>query len=179
MQIKEKQKIHMVDLISQYQNIKEEIDAAVLAVIASAKFIKGPAVKQFEANLARYLDVNHVIGCANGTDALQVALMALGLEPGDEIIVPAFTYVATAEVIGLLRLQPVMVDVDKDTFNVTADIIEQAITERTKAIVPVHLFGQSTDMESIMSLAEKHNFCLLYTSPSPRNRTRSRMPSSA
>lgn len=151
----------MVDLISQYQNIKDEIDTAVLDVIASAKFIKGPVVKQFEANLANYLGINHVIGCANGTDALQVALMALGLEQGDEVIVPAFTYVATAEVIGLLKLQPIMVDVDKETFNLTTDIVAQAITPKTKAIVPVHLFGQSTDMEAIMELAEKHNLFVI------------------
>lgn len=148
--------IQMVDLKGQYEKIKPEIDRAVINCIESGAFINGPQVKQFQKNLERYLGVRHVIPCANGTDALQIALMALGLEPGDEVIVPAFTYVATAEVIALLRLTPVMVDVDPDTFNVTAEQIEKAITERTKAIVPVHLFGQSCDMEPIMKLAEEH-----------------------
>lgn len=149
--------IHMVDLKGQYQKIQDELDQAVLDVIRSGAFINGPAVKQFQADLEAYLDVKHVIPCANGTDALQIALMALGLEPGDEVIVPAFTYVATAEVIALLRLTPVMVDVDPDSFNVTAEIIEAAITDKTKAIVPVNLFGQSCDMAPIMELARKHN----------------------
>lgn len=151
----------MVDLKGQYEKIKGEIDRAVLEVIASAAFINGPAVKAFQTNLENYLRVKHVIPCANGTDALQIALMALGLEPGDEVIVPAFTYVATAEVIALLRLTPVMVDVDAGTFNTTAELIEQAITPRTKAIVPVHLFGQSCDMDSIMRLAEKHKLFVI------------------
>lgn len=146
----------MVDLKGQYEKIKDEIDEAVLEVLNSTAYINGPAVKRFQANLEQYLDVRHVIPCANGTDALQIALMALGLEPGDEVIVPSFTYVATAEVIGLLRLTPVMVDVDKNTFNVTAEIIEKAITPKTKAVVPVHLFGQACDMEPIMQVAEKH-----------------------
>ena len=149
--------IHMVDLKGQYQKIQDELDQAVLDVIHSGAFINGPAVKQFQADLESYLDVKHVIPCANGTDALQIALMALGLEPGDEVIVPAFTYVATAEVIALLRLTPVMVDVDPESFNVTADIIEAAITDKTKAIVPVNLFGQSCDLAPIMELARKHN----------------------
>lgn len=148
--------IQMVDLKGQYLKIKDEIDKAVIDVVESGAFINGPAVKEFQANLESYLGVKHAIPCANGTDALQIALMALGLEPGDEVIVPAFTYVATAEVIGLLRLTPVMVDVDPDTFNVTAEIIEAAITPRTKAVVPVHLFGQSCDMEPIMRVAAKH-----------------------
>ncbi len=148
--------IQMVDLKGQYLKIKDEIDAAVMEVIESTQFINGPAVHRFQANLEKYLGVKHVIPCANGTDALQIALMALGLEPGDEVIVPAFTYVATAEVIGLLRLTPVMVDVDPDTFNVTAEIIEAAITAKTKAVVPVHLFGQCCDMEPIMEVAKKH-----------------------
>ena len=152
-----KPQIHMVDVGTQYQNIKSEIDKAILDVIASSQFINGSKVKEFQANLEKFLNVKHVIPCANGTDALQIALMALGLEPGDEVIVPAFTYVATAEVIALLRLTPVMVDVDPDTFNVTAAIIEKAITPKTKAVVPVHLFGQSSDMEDIMILAKKHN----------------------
>ena len=152
-----KPQIHMVDVGTQYQNIKSEIDKAILDVIASSQFINGSKVKEFQADLEKFLNVKHVIPCANGTDALQIALMALGLEPGDEVIVPAFTYVATAEVIALLRLTPVMVDVDADTFNLTAEIIEKAITPKTKAVVPVHLFGQSSDMEDIMILAKKHN----------------------
>ncbi len=149
--------IHMVDLKAQYAKIQEEVDQKVLDVIRSGAFINGPAVKQFQADLETYLDVKHVIPVANGTDALQIALMALDLQPGDEVIVPAFTYVATAEVIALLRLSPVMVDVDPATFNVTADLIEAAITPKTKAIVPVNLFGQSCDLEPIMELASKHN----------------------
>ncbi|MEZ5308581.1 MAG: DegT/DnrJ/EryC1/StrS family aminotransferase [Pyrinomonadaceae bacterium] len=148
--------IQMVDLVGQYQRIKDEIDTAVLDVIASCAFINGPAVKQFQENLERYLDVAHVIPCANGTDALQIALMALGLKPGDEVIVPAFTYVATTEVIALLGYKPLMVDVDPDTFNVTAEIVEEAITPQTKAIVPVHLFGQACDMAPIMEVAARH-----------------------
>ncbi len=151
----------MVDLKGQYAKIKDEIDRAVLEVIASATFINGPAVKEFQKNLEKYLGAAHVIPCANGTDALQIALMALGLEPGDEVIVPAFTYVATAEVIALLKLTPVMVDVDADTFNTTAQLIEAAITPKTKAIVPVHLFGQSCDMEAIMELAKKHDLFVI------------------
>ena len=151
----------MVDLKGQYQKIKAEIDASIHACLDSTAFINGPHVKSFQRNLETYLNVKHVIPCANGTDALQIAMMALELQPGDEVIVPAFTYVATAEVIALLRLKPVMVDVDPHTFNITADIIEQAITPQTKAIVPVHLFGQSCDMESIMALAKKHNLYVI------------------
>jgi len=153
--------IQMVDLQSQYAKLQEEIDAAVLDVIRSAAFINGPQVRDFQASLAAYLGVKHVIPCANGTDALQIALMAIGLEPGDEVIVPAFTYVATAEVIALLRLRPVMVDVDPDTFNVTAEHIEQAITPRTKAVVPVNLFGQSCDMAPIMEMARRHKLWVI------------------
>ncbi|GAB4497606.1 MAG: DegT/DnrJ/EryC1/StrS family aminotransferase [Saprospiraceae bacterium] len=153
--------IQMVDLKTQYHHIKEEIDREVLGVIESSQFIGGPKVNAFRENLEKYLDVKHVIPCANGTDALQIAMMALGLKPGDEVIVPAFTYVATAEVIGLLGLTPVMTDVDPDTFNIRADHIEAAITPRTKAIVPVHLFGQSADMEPIMALAKKHNLFVI------------------
>jgi len=153
--------MQMVDLKNQYLKIKSEIDEAVLEVIGSTKYIKGPAVKLFEHSLSEYLDVKHVIGCANGTDALQVALMALGLESGDEIIVPSFTYVATAEVIALLKLKPIMVDVDPISFNVTPDIILKALTKRTKAIVPVHLFGQSCDMEGIMKIANDHNLYVI------------------
>ena len=149
--------IQMVDLQSQYQRLKPEIDAAIQQVVESAAFIKGPALKTFEENLAKYLGVKHVIGVANGTDALQIALMALGLKPGDEVIVPAFTYVATAEVIGLLGLVPVMVDVYPDTFNINPKLIEAAITPKTKAIVPVHLFGQSAEMDEINAIAKRHN----------------------
>lgn len=149
--------IHMVDVKGQYKKIQEEVDNAVLEVIRSGAFINGPAVKSFQANLEKYLGAKHVVPCANGTDALQIALMALGLQPGDEVIVPAFTYVATTEVIALLGLIPKMVDVDAATFNVTAEIVEAAITDKTKAIVPVHLFGQSCDMEAIMEVANKHN----------------------
>lgn len=153
--------IQMVDLKTQYQKLKTEIDAAVLGVLDSCAYINGPTVKSFKANLESYLGASHVIPCANGTDALQIALMAVGLKPGDEVIVPAFTYVATAEVIALLNLKPVMVDVDPDTFNVTADIIKAAITPKTKAIVPVNLFGQSCDMEPIMQLANEHNLWVI------------------
>jgi UDP-2-acetamido-2-deoxy-ribo-hexuluronate aminotransferase len=149
--------IQMVDLKSQYQKIKNEIDEAVLECIASTAFINGPEVAGFQKALEQYLQINHVIPCANGTDALQIALMALDLQEGDEVIVPSFTYVATAEVIALLKLSPIMVDVDEETFNITAEIIEKAVTPRTKAIVPVHLFGQSCDMLPIMELAQKHN----------------------
>ncbi len=153
--------IQMVDLKGQYEKIKDEIDRAVIECLESAAFINGPKVKEFQANLESYLNVKHVIPCANGTDALQIALMALDLKVGDEVIVPAFTYVATAEVIALLKLTPVMVDVDADTFNTTAEIIEKSITPRTKAIVPVHLFGQSCDIEPIMDLARKHNLFVI------------------
>jgi len=153
--------IHMVDVKTQYQNIKKEVDAAILAVVESGAFINGPAVQSFRANLEAYLDVKHVVPCGNGTDALQIAFMALGLEQGDEVIVPSFTYVATAEVIGLLGLTPVMVDVDPHSFNLTAADIEAAITERTRAVVPVHLFGQSADMEAILDLAQKHNLYVI------------------
>ena len=151
----------MVDLQTQYHHIKEELDADLIDCIESTAFINGPSVKNFQKSLETYLNVKHVIPCANGTDALQIAMMALGLKRGDEIIVPSFTYVATAEVIGLLGLKPVMIDVDPHTFNVTADIIEEAITPKTKAIVPVHLFGQSADMDSIMAVAHKHKLWVI------------------
>jgi dTDP-4-amino-4,6-dideoxygalactose transaminase len=146
----------MVDLKSQYARLKDEIDREMQDVFDSCIFIGGPKVNTFREGLEQYLGVRHVIPCANGTDALQIAFMALGLQPGDEVIVPAFTYVATAEVIGLLGLTPVMTDVDPDTMNMTAAHVEAAITPRTKAIVPVHLFGQCADMAPIMALAEKH-----------------------
>ncbi len=149
--------IQMVELAPQYAKIKSEVDVAIAEVIESTRYIGGPKVMAFQEALATYLGVSHVVPCANGTDALQIAMMALGLQPGDEVIVPSFTYVATAEVIGLLRLKPIMVDVDPDTFNSTADLIEPFITKQTKAIVPVHLFGQSADMEPILQLAADHN----------------------
>lgn len=151
----------MVDLVGQYQNISEEIDQAVLEVIRSAQYINGPSVKSFQQNLENYLNVKQVIPCANGTDALQIAMMALGLKPGDEVIVPAFTYAATAEVIGLLGLHPVMVDVDPNTFNLTVEIIAKATTTKTKVIVPVHLFGQSSDMEPIIEFAKANNLFVI------------------
>ncbi len=153
--------LQMVDLKSQYHNMKSEIDTAIAAVIDNTTFINGPAVKQFQTDLEAYLDVKHVIPCANGTDALQIAMMALGLKPGDEVIVPAFTYVATAEVIALLGLTPVLVDVDSETFNVTAELIAPAISDKTKAIAPVHLFGQCADIEAIMALAQQYNLYVI------------------
>lgn len=151
----------MVDLKGQYSKIKPEVDQAIQNVIDTTAFINGPQVKTFSADLAEYLGVKHVITCANGTDALQIALMALGLEQGDEVIVPCFTYVATVEVIALLKLKPVVTEVDPDTFNITAELIEKAITPRTKAIVPVHLFGQSADMAAIMAIARKHKLYVI------------------
>jgi dTDP-4-amino-4,6-dideoxygalactose transaminase len=153
--------IQMVDLKGQYLKIKDEVDSAVIKCIEEAKYINGPDVKEFEFTLSKYLGVKHVISCANGTDALQIAMMALGLKEGDEVICPAFTYVATAEVIGLLGLTPVMVDVDSQTFNITPEYIESAITSKTKAIVPVHLFGQSCDMEAIMKIAKKYDLYVI------------------
>lgn len=153
--------IQMVDLQTQYQKIKPEVDAAIEQCLSSSRYIGGSQVKAFQENLEAYLGVKHVIPCANGTDALQIAMMALDLQPGDEVIVPTFTYVATAEVIALLRLKPVMVDVKADTFDITAEIVEAAITPKTKAIVPVHLFGQTCDMEGIMAVAEKHGLYVI------------------
>lgn len=149
-------KMQMVDLHGQYLKIKNEIDAGINQVIENSSFINGAQVKEFASELAQYIGCKHVITCGNGTDALQIALMALDLRPGDEVIVPAFTYVASAEVIGLLGLTPVMVDVDYNTFNVTLKNIEKALSPKTKAIIPVHLFGQSCDMAPIMEFANKH-----------------------
>ncbi|MCD6069157.1 MAG: transcriptional regulator [Bacteroidetes bacterium] len=154
-------KIQMVDLKGQYLKIKEEVDKGIAEVIESTAFINGPAVKEFQADFEKYLDVKHVIPCANGTDALQIAMMALGLKPGDEVITADFTYVATAEVIGLLGLTPVLVDVYPDTFTIDVAAIEKAITPKTKAIVPVHLFGQCAEMEAIMELANKHKLYVI------------------
>ncbi len=154
-------KIQMVDLIGQYQKIQKEVDEAVLNVIRSSAYINGPEVKSFKAELEAYLNVKHVIPCANGTDALQIAMMALGLKPGDEVITADFTYVATAEVIALLGLTPVLVDVYPDTMDINVEAIEKAITPKTKAIVPVHLFGQCADMERILAVAKKHNLFVI------------------
>ena len=149
--------IHMVDLKGQYNKIKEEVDSAIMNVIGSTEFINGSEVKAFQKELENYLDVKHVIPCGNGTDALQIALMALDLQPGDEVITTNFTFAATVEVIGLMNLIPVLVDVDKDTFNINVDALEKAITPKTKAIIPVHLFGQSANMEAIMEIAKQNN----------------------
>ncbi len=149
--------IQMVDTKTQYHKIKEEVDKAVMDVMESSAFIGGPAVKEFSKNLGDYLGAKHVIPCANGTDALQIALMALGLQPGDEVITPSFTFIATTEVIALLNLTPVFVDVDKETFCIDPVEIEKAITPKTKAIVPVHLYGQCANMEAIMQIAAKHH----------------------
>lgn len=150
-------KLEMVDLKGQYQKIKEEIDSKIIEVVESTAFIKGPEVKLFEEELATYLGVKHVIGCANGTDALQLAMMALGLQPGDEVITADFTYVATAEIIALLGLKPVLVDVDENYYSLNLEQVKKAITPRTKAIVPVHLFGQSAPMQELMQIAHEHN----------------------
>lgn len=151
----------MVDLKGQYLKIKDEVDASIQNVIDNTAFINGPIVKDFAQHLSEYMGGCHVTPCANGTDALQIALMALELKPGDEVIVPAFTYVASAEVIGLLGLTPVMVDVDYDTFNVTVENIKKALSPKTKAIIPVHLFGQSCDMEPILIFAKEHNLYVI------------------
>ncbi|HEU0228614.1 MAG TPA: DegT/DnrJ/EryC1/StrS family aminotransferase [Arachidicoccus soli] len=153
--------IQMVDLKSQYQKIKPQIDKAVIEVLESAGFINGKPVKDFCQNLATYLDIKHVIPCANGTDALQIALMALDLQPGDEVITPSFTFIATTEVVALLRLKPVFVEVDKETFCMDIESVRKAITPKTKAIVPVHLYGQATDMEALMQLAKEHNITVI------------------
>ena len=147
----------MVDLITQLDKIKPSIDKVINEVITTAQFINGPEVKAFQIELQEYLGVKHVIPCANGTDALQIALMSLDLKPGDEVITPSFTYIATTEVIALLGLKPVFVEVDKDTFCIDPASVENAITDKTKAIVPVHLYGQASNMNEIMTIAEKHD----------------------
>ena len=151
----------MVDLKGQYENIKEQVDRSVLEVIESTAFVNGPEVHQFQKELEEYLGVNHVIPCANGTDALQIAMMGLGLKAGDEVITADFTFAATVEVIALLGLTPVLVDVDPLTFNIDIAAIEKAITPQTKAIVPVHLFGLAANMDEIMQLANKHNLYVI------------------
>ncbi|MBV7533885.1 DegT/DnrJ/EryC1/StrS aminotransferase family protein [Chitinophaga sp. sic0106] len=153
--------IQMVDLKRQYNKIKPQVDAAIQEVLESSAFINGGAVQQFSQELQQYLDVKHVIPCANGTDALQIAMMALGLEPGDEVITPSFTFIATAEVIALLRLKPVFVDIDPKTYCLDVAQIEKAITPKTKAIVPVHLYGHVADMEPLMEVANKHNLYVI------------------
>ncbi len=151
----------MVDLMGQYSKIKNEVDANIISSIESGRFVNGPIVKQFSENLSDYLNVRNVIPCANGTDALQIAFMALDLNPGDEIICPSWTYIATAEAAAILGIKVVFCDVDFETFNTTADLIEPHINDKTKAIVPVHLYGQSCDMDSIIKLAEKYNLKII------------------
>ena len=153
--------IQMVDLKQQYLKIKKEVDAALFDVLDSSLFIGGPQVNDFATNLSKYLGVNYVIPCANGTDALQIAMMALDLKPGDEVISPSFTFIATAEVIALLHLKPVFVDVDKSTFCIDPESIKKAITPKTKAIVPVHLYGHAADMEKIMAIAAEYNLYVI------------------
>lgn len=153
--------IQMVDLSRQLQPIKTDVDAAIQGVLKASNFIQGEPVREFEKNLAEWVGAKHVISCANGTDALQLALMALGLKPGDEVIVPTFTYVATAEVIALLGLRPILVDVDSQTFNIDIETASHLVTSRTKAIVPVHLYGQCANMEQIMKFAESHNLYVI------------------
>ena len=154
-------KIQMVDLQSQYQKIKQTVDASIEEVLNSSAYINGPYVKEFQADLEQYLGVKHVIPCANGTDALQIAMMGLGLEQGDEVITTDFTFAATVEVIGLLKLTPVLVDVEPDTFNIDITALKKAITPKTKAIVPVHLFGQVANMDAIMKIAKEHNLFVI------------------
>jgi len=153
--------IQMVDLKGQYRKIKQQIDNSIQEVIDSAAFINGPEVKNFQKELEEYLDVKHVIPCANGTDALQIAMMGLGLEQGDEVITVDFTFAATVEVIALLKLTPVLVDVESATFNMDIDALKKAITPKTKAIVPVHLFGQCANMEAILEIAREHNLYVI------------------
>lgn len=151
----------MVDLKGQYEQIKTTVDAGIQAVLDTTSYINGPAVHAFQKNLENYLGAKHVIPCANGTDALQIAMMGLDLQPGDEVITADFTFAATVEVIALLRLTPVLVDVNPDDFNISLDAIKKAITPKTKAIVPVHLFGQAADMEALMQLAAEHNLYVI------------------
>ncbi|GAF74817.1 unnamed protein product, partial [marine sediment metagenome] len=153
--------IRMVDLLSQYRKIKPEIDQSIQQVIESTAFINGPEVKSFQKDLENYLGIKHVITCGNGTDALQISLMALGLKPGDEIITTDFTFIATVEIIELLGMKTVIVDPEPDSFNISPASIEKAITKKTKAVIPVHIFGQCADMESIMNIAKKYNLYII------------------
>lgn len=154
-------KIQMVDLKGQYENIKEAVNNSIQEVLDTNTYINGPEVHKFQKSLEEYLGAKHVIPCANGTDALQIAMMALDLKPGDEVITADFTFAATVEVIALLQLTPVLVDVEMDTFNISVEAIKKAITPKTKAIVPVHLFGQAANMEAIMQLASEHNLYVI------------------
>ncbi|MGB7785131.1 MAG: DegT/DnrJ/EryC1/StrS family aminotransferase [Salinimicrobium sp.] len=154
-------KIQMVDLKGQYDKIKNRVDASMLEILDSTAFINGPEVHAFQKELEEYLEVKHVIPCANGTDALQISMMGLGLQPGDEVITADFTFAATVEVIALLQLTPVLVDVEPDTFNIDPEAIKKAITPKTKAIVPVHLFGQAANMDAIMEIAREHNLYVI------------------
>ncbi|MBK5213562.1 MAG: DegT/DnrJ/EryC1/StrS family aminotransferase [Flavobacteriaceae bacterium] len=154
-------KIQMVDLKGQYKNIKERVDSSIMNVIETTAFVNGPEVHEFQKELEEYLDVKHVIPCANGTDALQIAMMALNLKPGDEVITADFTFAATVEVIALLQLTPVLVDVDPINFNIDIEAIKKAITPKTKAIVPVHLFGLAANMDEIMAIAKEHNLYVI------------------
>ena len=153
--------LQMVDTKTQYHKIKQEVDAAVIAVLESSQFIGGKVVNDFADNLATYHKSKHVIPCANGTDALQIAMMALGLQPGDEVITPSFTYIATVEVAALLHIKPIFVEVDPKTFCIDPAVIEKAITPKTKAIIPVHLYGHAADMEPIMEIAARHNLFVI------------------
>jgi len=153
--------LQMVDTKTQYQKIKKEVDAAVISVLESSQFIGGKVLNDFATNLATYHGAKHVIPCANGTDALQISMMALDLKPGDEVITPSFTYIATVEAAALLHLQPIFVDVDKETFCMDPESIEKAITPKTKAIIPVHLYGHAANMEKIMAIAKKHNLAVI------------------
>ncbi|MDP4220965.1 MAG: DegT/DnrJ/EryC1/StrS family aminotransferase [Bacteroidota bacterium] len=157
----EKRPIHMVDVLGQYKRYQQEIDNAILGVVRSGAYINGPAVKRFEREMAEYLQVPHAIACASGTDALQIALMALGVKPGDEIITTPFTFVATTETIALLGAKPVYVDIDPKTFNIDPEKITERITPRTKAILPVHLFGQPCDITRIKEIADAHHLYLI------------------
>ena len=153
--------IQMVDTKTQYLKIKDRVDAGIQGVLDSAAYINGKPVQEFAANLSAYLQVPYTITCGNGTDALQIAMMALDLQPGDEVITPSFTYIATVEVMALLRLKPVFVEVDKETFCIDASAIRAAITPKTKAIVPVHLYGHAAPMEEIMDIAKEHNLYVI------------------
>lgn len=154
-------KLQMVDLQTQYEFIREQVDSSVLEIFKKGTFINGPSVKEFQSQLEDYLNVKHVIPCANGTDALQIALMSLDLKPGDEIITSNFTFAATVEVIALLKLKPVLVDIEEDTFNINCDEIIKAITTKTKAIIPVHLFGQVANMDKVMEIAKSNNLFVI------------------
>jgi dTDP-4-amino-4,6-dideoxygalactose transaminase len=154
-------KLQMVDLQTQYEFIREQVDSSVLEIFKKGTFINGPSVKEFQSQLEDYLNVKHVIPCANGTDALQIALMSLDLKPGDEIITSNFTFAATVEVIALLKLKPVLVDIEEDTFNINCDEIIKAITNKTKAIIPVHLFGQVANMDKVMEIAKSNNLFVI------------------